>query len=245
MTDKFSLNFDIGAHMSDYEYNLRPTAFLEMAQHLAVRAAQALSFGDEELSPHSCAWVLARMHVEFLKPVHFNQIVRMDTWHRGYNGLFFVRDYQLIGADGTPAINSTSSWIVMNTVTRKAEWGDFLKDIIPSEPQCPEAAVENLAQKIITPRNQQMTLLGSHHVRYSDVDHNQHVNNVKYTLWSMDYLPEDLVYNHKVKSLSINFNNEARRGDTVDLWHIEADGAHIVEGRRGDRQIFILKLVFE
>ena len=83
-------------------------------------------------------------------------------------------------------------------------------------------------------------------VRYSDVDHNEHANNVKYTVWAMDALPEELVYDHHVKELTINFNKEARPGDTVDLYHLqEADGSHIIEGRTGEHQVFIERLRFD
>ena len=58
-------------------------------------------------------------------------------------------------------------------------------------------------------------------------------------------LPEELVNTKMVKELTINFNREARPGETVGLWHaVDADGAHIVEGRVDDRQVFIERLLF-
>ena len=87
--------------------------------------------------------------------------------------------------------------------------------------------------------------IGSHCVKYSDLDYNGHVNNVKYTAWVLDSLPQDLVCGHFLREVSINFNKEARRGDTVTLLHTEADGSHIVEGRCGEHQMFIEKLSFD
>ena len=82
-------------------------------------------------------------------------------------------------------------------------------------------------------------------MNWSDVDYNGHANNVKYTVWVLDNLPQDLVFGHFLKEVTINFNKEARAGDTVTLYHTECDGAHIVEGRCGDHQVFIERLVFE
>ena len=64
------------------------------------------------------------------------------------------------------------------------------------------------------------------------------------TAW-LDNLPQDLVCGHFLREVSINFNKEARRGDTVTLLHTEADGSHIVEGRCGEHQMFIEKLSFD
>ena len=81
-------------------------------------------------------------------------------------------------------------------------------------------------------------------MQWSDVDFNKHANNVKYTVWAMDALPEELVYGTWLKEHYINFNKEVRPGETVELYHAESDGAHIIEGRVGDHQAFITKLVF-
>ena len=95
-------------------------------------------------------------------------------------------------------------------------------------------------------RGAALELLGTHTVRWSDIDYNQHANNVKYTVWAMDALPEELVNEKMVKELTINFNREARPGETVELWHaLSPDGAHIIEGRTGDHQVFIERLLFE
>lgn len=60
----------------------------------------------------------------------------------------------------------------------------------------------------------------------------------------MDALPPELIYNSWLKEHFINFNKEVRPGETVELYHAETDGAHIIEGRVGDHQAFITKLVF-
>jgi len=87
---------------------------------------------------------------------------------------------------------------------------------------------------------------GSHKVRYSDVDFNGHVNNVKYSVWAMDAIPEEVVYGKFLKELTINFNNEAHPEDTVELFRAETgeEGTFVVEGRCAEHQTFIARLTF-
>ena len=246
LKDKFAEDSVIACYMSDRRKLLRPSAFLDLAQHMAVFGADRLRFGDEQLGPYGCSWVLARQHVRFERPVRHKEPVKMLTWHKGLDGLYFIRDYQLLGADGKPSVNSTSSWVVMNLAERRVVRADFLSEIVSIEPQSRDDAIAERAAKVVLPRGTEPELIGTHVVRFSDVDYNQHANNVKYTVWAMDALPEELVYNKSLKELTINFNREARPGETVALYHALApDGAHIVEGRAEDHQVFIERLLFE
>lgn len=244
MNEKFSAEFYIKNYMTDYNRRLRPSAFLDCAQDIATVAANSIDLGDPTLRALDCVWVVARMHTVFLRPVMFNEEVKMYTWHKGIHGVNFLRDYQMCGADGQPAVNSTSSWIVMDMSTRSLARSEAVQQLLSREPQSEDSAIETPAPKVVLPKNGEISLIGTHRVAWSDVDFNKHANNVKYTVWAMDALPEDLVYNHFLKEHFINFNKEVRPGETVELYHAEVDGAHIIEGRVGDHQAFITKLIF-
>ena len=245
LTDKTSESLRVPCYMTDSHALLRPVAFLDLAQNIAVQGADSLHFGDDELSSRNCAWVLARQSVRFERPVRHKAQVRIATWHKGAQGLFFLRDYLLLDADGVPSVRSTSSWVVMDVTERRLVRFDALSDVVDATPQSTDHAIEEPAAKVGLPRESELTLIGTHRVLWSDVDYNQHANNVKYTVWALDALPEELVYDKQLKELTINFNREARPGETIELWHaLDPSGAHIVEGRVGDHQVFIERLVF-
>jgi len=239
--DKYSERYDISCYRTDCHRVLRPSAFLDCAQDIATKAAKALDFGDAALHKHGCVWVLAKMQVKFLRPVKFEENVKLFTWHKGLRGLNFLRDYQMRGEDGTPVVNSTSSWIIMNLETRRLTRDIESLGFIPSGPQSPDNAVEEPCPKIFLPKDSSIQRVGSHEVRYSDVDFNGHVNNVKYSVWAMDAIPEEVVYGKFLKELTINFNSEAHPEDTVELFRAETgeEGTFVVEGRCAEHQTFI------
>ena len=242
--DKYTQDYSIPYYMIDSKSQLRPSSFLDIAQELAALGAEPLGFADHHLEKYGIVWILARMQVKFTAFPRRLDTVKLETWHRGVDGLFFVRDYRLLDKDGNPLIAATSSWILMDVASRRALRTDRLGDIIPFEPQCTERVFEELAPKVAVAKDAPFKPIGSHKVVYSDLDANGHTNNVKYTVWAMDALPYDLVRDNDVKEIAINFNHEARMGDTVDLYLLEEDGAFIVEGRTGGQQVFIEKLVF-
>lgn len=100
-------------------------------------------------------------------------------------------------------------------------------------------------EKIVVPRGVNLEEIGSHKVVYSDLDYNGHANNAKYTVWALDALPFEYVQNHPIKRININFNREAHLGETVQLLHAEiTPDIHLLEGRVGASQIFLIELTF-
>lgn len=241
---KYTKDIEIPCYLTDCRKLLRPVAFMDLAQDMAVTGARELGFGDDKLDQLSIVWVLARMTVRYEKPVRDADKVTIATWHRGLDGLFFIRDYQLINDKGEVLVNATSSWILMDINTRRALRSDHATALVPAEGQSQDAAIAEQSPKIPLPKDEDLHLAASHYVSYNDVDRNGHANNAKYTAWAMDALPEDIVYHKYLKEESINFNQEAMPGETVDLY--TTDGPeYTVLGKVGDRKIFTSTFIFE
>lgn len=243
MEDKYSEHFAIPCYMFGRNLKLRPGAFMDIAQELAAKGSEQLGNADADLAPHGLVWILARMSVRFDKtPVRLDTVCA-QTWHRGLEGLFYIRDYRLIGSDGATAVRSASSWIIMDIKSRSVVRPSSLEGIIPSEPQNPQAACE-AAPKLVMPRGVAPVLLGTHTVVASDLDYNGHTNNAKYVVWSFDALGS-LALDNVVEGFDINFNRETHFGEAVELWHSAdpaAEGVHYIEGRCGGAQSFIIKI---
>ena len=238
-------NLTITTYMTDVRNLLRPSAFMEISQEIATADARELEFDDPRLiAAHNAVWVLARMKMVFRRLPSRFETVQLSTWHKGLSSLFFLRDYRLTAPDGEPLVDATSSWVIMELDERRALRPDVVTDIIPEDPVKPGHALEIPAGKVAVPRGVAMEKAGEHVVKYSDVDSNRHVNNTRYVVWAMDCLPQELTFGSALKELEINFNREARPGETVELFHAFADGAHYIEGLESGTRIFICKMTF-
>lgn len=244
MTSKTIQKLDLPCYMFDCRECLRPSSFMDIAQELAAAGSADGGFSDQDIAKHGLVWILARMKVVFNKVPHRCDSVTAETWHRGLSGPYFIRDYRLLDTDGGVAVSSTSTWVIMDTASRRAVRGDHITDIIPSSPQCNEEAAGDPADKIIFPKNAAGTIVAEHKVVYSDLDYNGHANNAKYTLWALDVLPPELTTNNTPKEITVNFNNEARLGEVVTLLHCQHANVHIVEGRSNGLQVFIEKIIY-
>ena len=54
-------------------------------------------------------------------------------------------------------------------------------------------------------------------IRYSDIDSNGHVNNVKYAELALEAVPEDIIKNYTLSRIKIIFEKETKYGDVVTI----------------------------
>lgn len=79
-------------------------------------------------------------------------------------------------------------------------------------------------------------------VRYSDLDNNHHMNNLRYVNVALDALPSELHLQHPVRELELEYLGQCREGDTMDVCRSIADDHADILVRNGAGEI-VLKAV--
>ena len=244
---KFCQDICVPCYDTDASFYLKPASFMDMAQEIAYWAAQELGFGYDDLHVHHTAWVLSRMHFHFGNPPKWRDDVTLYTWHKGADGLFYLRDFYLQDAEGRRLVTCTSSWVVIDERTRRLVRPEELQDLLNVGRGVDDAIAER-APKVTMPRDAEAEPAGEHTVVYSDVDIIGHTNNARYMVWAMDCIDYETASARRVRDVYINFNKETVPGTTVQLYRLqtEEDGAPVcyVEGRVDGKSAFCVKMVF-
>jgi len=186
-------------------------------EEAAGQHAEKLGFSIERLWNEGLAWVLARMYVEVYDFPKIGQKVYLTTWPIGVEKLLFRRDFELRGENGKIIAKAISQWVVINLKTRKLERLTY-PGLSPEEPEY----TLNEPKWKISPQSDNPELLRLN-VRLSDIDINNHVNNVHYIEWVTESSPYALDQNKRLASVEILFKAEAKYKDTV-----------LVRGRTGE-----------
>ena len=242
---KYIQNYTIPCYVTDASWRLKPTSFMNLAQEAAGQHAVHLGFGYDELIKTNTAWIISRMHIEFVDTPQWREQVTLTTWHKGLNRLFYLRDFIMTDAQGNPKVKATSSWLVLNLETRRlVRDPELMEDGTVNA----EDVIETPADKVQMPKDVEPVLALEHVVAYSDVDMNAHANNAMYMQWAMDAVEYDLAASHPLKELTINFNHETKAGDKVMIYRAEVekeDGIHVyVEGKVEETSSFTVELIF-
>ena len=196
---KFRSDICLPCYLTDREGNLRVSGFMDLAQEIAYWAAEELGFGYTSLHVHHTAWVLSRMHIHFENPARWRDNVKLYTWHKGANGLFYLRDFDLQDQAGNHLVKATSSWVVINEETRRLVRPEDLSSLLETMEKVDDAIAEP-APKLVLPRDAEPEFAGEHTVAYSDIDIVGHTNNVRYIVWLITNLSVLLTYSAALKS---------------------------------------------
>ena len=230
---------------TDAAWRLKPSSFMNLAQEAAGRPAVYLGFGYDELIKANTAWILSRVHVEFIDAPKWREEITLTTWHKGLNRLFFLRDFLLTDAQGRERVKATTSCLVLNLETRR-----LVRDpkLMEDGTVGTDNVLEVPADKVVMPKGVEPEFVMEHIVAYSDIDTNAHANNAMYMQWAMDAVDYQTASTRAVKEFTINFNHETKAGDKVAIYRIaeeREDGLHIfIEGRLPEAQSFIVEIVF-
>lgn len=242
---KFEQDLRLPCYFFDINHRLRPAAFFDIAQELAVGGAAMLGADDKVLNTRDLAWILIRTHLHFESLPSLGSSVHLQTWHSGVSGPLYTRDYLMLGDDGSTLVRGTSSWALMELSTRALAKAERIFDLLPPEPQHPSRALEADAPKIVWPRGAAPDFSASHLVAYSDVDYNGHANNARYPVWAYDALPQEVAVGQTVCDFFINYNRELHLGQTVALSVLRRSPASwLVEGSHDGLQNFICRIDF-
>lgn len=242
---KYREEITIPCYDTDASWRLKPVSFMNLAQEAAGRHAVYLGFGYDDLIASNTAWVLSRMHIEFVDTPKWREEIILNTWHKGLDRLFFLRDFLLTDRQGNAKVKATTSWLVLNLETRR-----LVRDpkLLEEGTVCTENVIEKPADKVQMPKDAAPELVMEHKVAYSDVDMNGHTNNAMYMHWAMDAVDYELASTRPVREFTINFNHETKTGDVVALYkvrHETEDGVHVyVEGKVADQSAFCVEIVF-
>lgn len=195
---------------------LRPVSFVNYFQDLAGENCERLGFGFEKLMEQRLVWIVSKIKMEVLSWPLWNDTIEINTWSRGKNGIFYLRDFCAKDLNGKILARLTSEWVLIDIDKRKLADND--KDIL-SAALCNESLFENRCVKLHFKDDirTDFTSPFEHNVSYSDIDRVGHANNAMYLAWVMDVLPYQIIQNHQLEYYEINFSNEVRLGESVKI----------------------------
>lgn len=199
---------------TDFQKRLKLSRFFLWMQDAAATHAEQLGYGYEAVLEQNMAWILSRTKIRFFDYPMMGDTVLMKTWPKGLQQkLFFMRDYQMTGADGRLFAAASSAYILINTQTRRVLLPSSLQVRLPDNNGA--SAMDEILDKIpaVEPLSECLTLKAG----YSAVDIMVHVNNARYVDWISDCFSLQEHQEHPLASLQINYLNEVKPGESVTL----------------------------
>lgn len=235
--------FTTRTYETDFNNRLRISSVLNYMQEVAANNAEDLGFGFKKFTEQGIFWVLSRVHIEMKSYPVIGEPFIVETWPKSLVSPFALRDFLFYNEAGETIGKATTAWLIINRESlRPVRPEPVMEGIVRNENR---HAIEEMPEKLQTPAS--MDLVGVVQAAYTDIDVNQHVNNVKYMEYVMNTYDESSLRNRMIKGLQINFLNECRFGEQIELFksgdtHQNSD---FFEGRKSNgNRVFQADLLF-
>lgn len=212
--EPYIYRFKVRTYEADLNNRIKTETIFNFLQEAASGNATQLGFGYEQLMPKGQFWVLSRVIVELTDTVRFDEEIVIETWPKGIDKIFALRDFNIKNSEGQKIGVATTAWLLMDShrgrpvIFTPENFNLPIYQIPPSINVTPD--------KIQEPTG--LDKAGSIKVSYSDLDVNHHVNNARYLEYVADIFPTDLYRNHFMDFIQVNYLKELKMGDELNLF---------------------------
>jgi acyl-ACP thioesterase len=204
-------NIIIHSYDVDFRRRLRPDALCGYLQEAASEHAIRLGVGYRQLEAKGLFWVLSRLLIRIEQMPAWHETLSVETWAKGSDRLFALRDFLLRNATGEVLCRATSCWLMLDQATRRPVRPDRYFERLHHPAHAIENVPDKLAPAVSGAVRHQTT------ARYTDLDHNRHVNNIRYPGWISDSFTLDFYEKYWLSHMQINFLAEVKAGQAINI----------------------------
>jgi acyl-ACP thioesterase len=210
----------IHSYEVDTQGRARPAVLLGYMLDSAWNHVKSTPFSFTSLEAEGRLWAASKVLMVFDRFPKWNDEVVVETWAKGIDRFYAIRDFRILSESSEVLVATTSSWVIIDRDTFRPQKMDKLQADFPFRNG--EHALNQKLERIpalgaVSSADDSCPNDQAHRyrVRYTDLDINRHVIASRYVRWILDSIPEKLVSNRMLRSLQLNFLAEAKLGDAI------------------------------
>lgn len=208
---KYSEAFKIRGYEVDGDNQAPVQTLCAFMEEAAGSHADRLGLGVDFLQGKGITWVLARMQMRLFALPSSADTVLVQTWPVAVERLQFRRDFLLTDGQGREFARAVTDWVIIDLESRRLQ--KIPEFVAAHQPPDAEKVLEQ--EKLRIEGQENAPELKRFVVRKADIDRNRHVNNVRFSDWMLESVPDDFSAGKKLFGLQIIYRAEALYGDAV------------------------------
>jgi medium-chain acyl-[acyl-carrier-protein] hydrolase len=191
----------------DEKSHMTLSALVNYLQDSCTFQSEFLNLGMKYWEDKRAAWVLSCWHIVIDRFPKLGEEISIGTWAYDFTRFMGYRNFIIKDKDAQVMAHANSLWAYVDTETGKLKRVEEEQKLLYSaEPAYP---METLSRKVDIPSK--MAAKEVFKVQRFYLDSNLHVNNEKYILMAMEYLPD----NSRINSVRVEYHHAAVLGDMI------------------------------
>ncbi|MCB2290670.1 acyl-ACP thioesterase [Clostridium sp. CS001] len=206
-------NYNIHYYEVDIHKKALITTIINYLGDMAMYQSEVLGVGIDYLKENNMAWMLYKWDITMDTYPLLNETIKVQTFAYSFKKFYGYRKHEIMDAEGNVIGHANSVWFLINMNRRRPmKITEGMYEVYGiDENNNIDMEIENIAS--ISEIHSEK----SFKVRYSDIDTNMHVNNVKYVAWALETVPKDVVLNYQLKNIKVTYEKETRYGETIKV----------------------------
>lgn len=205
----------ITSYDTDSHFNTKLYVYQASVQEAAGAHASAKKIGIPQLQKDGLTWVIARSRMEIFHYGVWGDKLRIRTFVQPAQGLNCPRIVEAYDQDGRKLFSAMTRWAIINMTNgrpmRPSEIVNAL--MLPPEKYYLDTKLPNLIE--IQEKCKYNVSAYEPQIRYLDTDPNRHVNNLTYTNWITEALPDCFNDDYKASLVDVRWIRQTHKGEKI------------------------------
>lgn len=236
MKNLYTERMTIDDTIIDFEMKVPVMEIMRLLEIASFNHADKIGLDHDTMQEKSNAfWIVSKIKLQIRGDILSQDKISINTWTHTPSLIRCDRDCE-IKRKSKVLIRSTSEWCCLDFDTRRVRKMSTITypDLEMVRTDGVELSYSNMRCEV-----NDSDLVYSREIRATDIDVNNHTNNLKYNYIAMDSFSMEELRAIKITEYEIYFVNESHFGDRIDVYKKRADKDHYyIEGRIADRTVF-------
>ncbi len=206
----------------------RPSTIVGMMQELATCHAEELGLDKAAWETSRAFWVLSRLKYHINRPLMQHEVIRAVTWPRMIRGALWYRDFRFFVGEEEVGY-AVTGWAIIDVDHHRLVRPTALGLNVPDQ-------IDGITEQLSQIRCKDLEPAFERTVRYSDIDVNHHLNNVK----AIDILTDAIGLEENpdwyVTEMTVNYKAETECGTLLTLLRKQEEDGITLQAKAGEEE---------
>ena len=196
---------------TNHKLKLSVVSLMQFFEDIALLQSEEREVGLNYYKENNIAWVLHQFEIRINEYPKFRDKIVLRTFPTSYLRFYAHRAFQIFNENDDIIITADSIWIFVDTITKKPKTviDDMYNAFCITPGKNELKKLEEVKQLTEVNYEKEFT------VRWSDIDTNNHVNNVKYVVWALETMPLEILNEKDIELIRIAYKKEIKYGGSI------------------------------
>ena len=228
----FEKKYTVGNRDVGFNNKATNKAMLKYLENIACCHSDKVGYGINTMEDTKVVWILLDWKFKVIERPIYGQTIKVKTWSRKMEKCCAYRDFEIYDEKENKLAIATTKWVLLDADTRRIKRiSDEMSGKYQSEPE--RSVFKEDIEKLHELENQETSM--NLKIRRTDIDINNHVNNLNYLDLAYEILPEE-VYKDDLKNVRISYKNQTEPGEIVNITYTKQYGKNIITIKTADNK---------